>query len=146
LEGNTWEDSGNVANAPEKVAKFHATHPAAPRRIRAMAFGSIPFRPIPVATSASGRCLSEGGVIVRGTLFRSASPFHRPPTAPTSPRYVPPHRRVGPDTGPGSAADPTPVVRWRAYTHQIASGPHGHCSHCCSYHYVLRPLYLHYVY
>ena len=73
LEANTWEDSGNVANAPEKVAKFHVTHPAALRRIRVMAFGSIPFRPIPIATSASSRCLSEGGVIVRGTLSRPAS-------------------------------------------------------------------------
>jgi hypothetical protein len=85
LEGNTWEDSGNVANAPEKVAKFHATHPAAPRRIRAIAFGSIPFRPVSIATSASGRCLSGGGVIVRGTLFDRRQP--KPGL------YIPPHRR-----------------------------------------------------
>jgi len=42
-EGNTWEDAGNISNAPDKVAEFHASNPAAPRRIRAMAFGSIPF-------------------------------------------------------------------------------------------------------
>ena len=73
LEANTWEDSGNVANALEKVAKFHATHPAAPRHIHVMAFASIPFRPVPITTSASSRCLSEGGVIVRGTLSRPVS-------------------------------------------------------------------------
>jgi len=102
LEANTWEDSGNVANAPEKVAKFHATHPAAPRRIRVTAFGSIPFRPVPIATSASSRCLSGGGVIVRGTLYRPASAAADsvwPRPDPSRPRlhqdlYVPPHRRL----------------------------------------------------
>jgi hypothetical protein len=42
-EGNTWEYSENVENALEKVADFHNQNPAAPRRIRLMAFGSIPF-------------------------------------------------------------------------------------------------------
>ena len=46
VEGNTWEDSSNLDHAPEKVADFHAKNPAAPRRIRALNFGSIPFRPI----------------------------------------------------------------------------------------------------
>jgi len=116
LEANTWEDSGNVANAPEKVAKFHATHPAAPRRIRVMAFGSIPFRPVPITTSASSRCLSEGGVIVRGTLSRPASAASavsaarlRPNPSRTRPYedlYIPPHRRP-PQLSPGSRSDPT---------------------------------------
>src|SRR6266568_2238813 len=66
-EGNTWEYAEHVNNAPERVAEFHRCNPAAPRRIRAMAFGSIPFRPISLATQASRRCLSRGGVIVRGT-------------------------------------------------------------------------------
>src|SRR5437016_593076 len=67
VEGNTWEYSENVDNAPEKVAEFHQRNPAAPRRIRTMAFSSIPFRPISLPTQASGRCFSRGGVIVRGT-------------------------------------------------------------------------------
>jgi len=66
-EGNTWEYAEHVNNAPERVADFHRRNPAAPRRIRAMAFGSLPFRPISLATQASRRCFSRGGVIVRGT-------------------------------------------------------------------------------
>jgi Chromo (CHRromatin Organisation MOdifier) domain len=66
-EFDSWEYSENVSNAPEKITEFHTENPAAPRRIRALAFGSIPFRPIPLPTSASSRCISEGGVIVRGT-------------------------------------------------------------------------------
>jgi hypothetical protein len=72
VEHNTWEYSENVDNAPEKVADFHARNPAAPRRILAMAFGEIPFRPI-LLTQASSRRLSEGGVIVRGTPFRTSA-------------------------------------------------------------------------
>src|SRR5713101_2924415 len=66
-EGNTWEYAEHVNNTPERVAEFHQCNPVAPRRIRAMAFGSIPFRPISLATQASRRCFSRGGVIVRGT-------------------------------------------------------------------------------
>jgi len=47
IEGNTWDDSTNLDHAPEKVTEFHAKNPAAPRRIRALTFDSIPFRPIP---------------------------------------------------------------------------------------------------
>ncbi len=71
-EHNTWEYSENVNNAPEKVAEFHAQNTAAPHRICTMAFGTIPFRPISL-TSASSRCSSRGGVIVRGTLSPSDS-------------------------------------------------------------------------
>ena len=67
MEGNTWEYSENVDNAPEKVAEFHRRNPAAPRRIWALAFGSIPFRPIALETQASSQRFSGGGVIVRGT-------------------------------------------------------------------------------
>jgi hypothetical protein len=73
VEHNSWEYSENVDNAMEKVAEFHARNPAAPRRILAMVFGEIPFRPF-LLTQASGRYLSEGGVIVRGTPFRSSAP------------------------------------------------------------------------
>jgi len=46
IEGNTWEYSENLDHAPEKVMEFHTKNPGAPCRIRALAFGSIPFRPI----------------------------------------------------------------------------------------------------
>jgi len=46
VEENTWEYSDNLDHAPEKVAEFHTKNPAAPRRIRALTFNSIPFRPI----------------------------------------------------------------------------------------------------
>jgi len=59
-ENNTWEYSENVDNAPEKVADFYRANPAAPRRIHALAFGTIPFRPISL-NQASGQCLSRGG-------------------------------------------------------------------------------------
>src|SRR6267143_4397521 len=66
-EGNTWEYTEHVDNAPKRVTEFHRRNPAAPRRICTMAFGSIPFRPISLVTQASRRCFSRGGVIVRGT-------------------------------------------------------------------------------
>ena len=47
VEHNTWEYHANVENTPEKVTDFHTKNPAAPRRIHAIAFGKIPFRPVP---------------------------------------------------------------------------------------------------
>jgi len=72
IEGNTWEYSENLAHAPEKVTEFHTRNLGAPHCIHALTFGSIPFRPIPLS-SASSRCLSRGGVIVRGTPYASDS-------------------------------------------------------------------------
>jgi len=71
VEHNSWEYSESVANAPAKVADFHARNPGAPRRIRAITFGTIPFCPVPF-TAASSRCFSRGGVIVRGTPLPAA--------------------------------------------------------------------------
>ena len=85
-ENNTWEYSENVDNAPEKVADFYRANPAAPRRIHALAFGTIPFRPISL-NQASGRCLSRGGVIVRGTA--SASPSTSASGTPPGPSSAP---------------------------------------------------------
>ena len=85
IEGNTWEYSENLAHAPEKVTEFHTRNPGAPRRIRALTFGSIPFRPIPLS-SASSRCLSRGGVIVRGTPYASDD---RPSSASASDSRLP---------------------------------------------------------
>jgi len=72
IEGNTWEYSENLNHAPEKVMEFHTMNPGAPHCIRALAFGLIPFCPISLS-SASSRCSSRGGVIVRGTPSPSPS-------------------------------------------------------------------------
>jgi len=85
IEGNTWEYSENLAHAPEKVTEFHTRNPGAPCRIRALTFSSIPFRPIPLS-SASSRCLSRGGVIVRGTPYASDA---RPSSASASDSHLP---------------------------------------------------------
>jgi len=53
IEGNTWEYSENLNHAPEKVTEFHTKNPGAPRRIRAQAFGSIPFHPISLSSTSS---------------------------------------------------------------------------------------------
>ena len=81
IEGNTWEYSENLNHAPEKVTEFHTKNPGAPRHIRTLAFGSIPFHPISLS-SASSQCSSRGGVIVRGTPPASPSASHSP-SAPT---------------------------------------------------------------
>jgi len=80
IEGNTWEYWENLAHAPEKVTEFHTRNPGAPCRIRALTFGSIPFRLISLS-SASSQCSSRGGVIVRGTPSASDS---RLPSAPAA--------------------------------------------------------------
>jgi hypothetical protein len=94
VEGNTWEYSENVENAPEKVADFHTRHPAAPRRIRIMAFGSIPFRPISSMAQASGRCLSRRGGDCKGNPFSPDPNPHDPLARPdlTRPRSPKPNR------------------------------------------------------
>ena len=53
IEGNTWEYWENLNHAPEKVTEFHTKNPGAPRRIRALAFGSIPFCPISLSSASS---------------------------------------------------------------------------------------------
>ena len=69
IEHNTWEYSDNLNNAAEAVAEFHSTHPGAPRRICAMAFGTIPFRPVPL-TFTSSRCSSRRGGDCKGNPLR----------------------------------------------------------------------------
>jgi hypothetical protein len=103
-EDNSWEDA-SAFQAQECISDFHRKNPGAPRRIRQIAFGSIPFRAVPVLTNASRRCSFEGGVIVRGTPFlTSDAPPIAPIPTPTVPNdsvlsitktslYVPPHRR-----------------------------------------------------
>jgi hypothetical protein len=102
VEGNTWEYSEHVNNAPEKVAEFHGRNPAAPRRIRAMAFGSIPFRPISLTTQASSRCFSRGGVIVRGTPSRPVQTTSAPPPSAAARPLLP----------PSAAARPLPLAAY----------------------------------
>ena len=76
-EDNSWEDSSDV-HAPELVQEFYRRHPGAPRLIRALQFGSIPFQPLPAI--ASSRCNSRGGVDVRG---RPQSPRTAPINSPS---------------------------------------------------------------
>ena len=57
VEHNTWEYWDNIGNAADVVNDFHTRNPGAPRRIWALAFGSIPFRPIPPLPFASGPIL-----------------------------------------------------------------------------------------
>ena len=121
IEGNTWEYSENLNHAPEKVTEFHTKNPGAPRRIRTLAFGSIPFRLISLS-SASSRCSSRGGVIVRGTLPLSLPllpPTHLPLPLPVRPLHLPLPTRH--HSQPAIASNPPSlltrlllVLRWRA--------------------------------
>ena len=102
VEHNTWEYAESLDNAQDAIAEFHTKNPAAPRRIRAMAFNSIPFKTISLPTAASGRCSSRGGVIVRGTPFSPTTSLVPPHPTPMSTSisssipitlHVPPHFR-----------------------------------------------------
>jgi len=84
VEHNTWEYAENLDNAQDVIAEFHTKNPAAPRRIRTMVFNSIPFKSISLPTATSGRCLSRGGVIVRGTPFSPTTSQVLPYPAPMS--------------------------------------------------------------
>ena len=44
-EESTWEPAANLANAAVAVKDFHKKHPQAPRRISALTFSSLKFRP-----------------------------------------------------------------------------------------------------
>ena len=46
VEHNSWEPWDDV-HAPELLADFYRRHPGAARHVRAIAFDSIPFRPVP---------------------------------------------------------------------------------------------------
>ena len=61
IEHNTWKYLDNLQNAADAVNEFHIKNPAAPQCICALAFGSIPFWPIPLLTYASGWCIPEAG-------------------------------------------------------------------------------------
>jgi len=52
-EGNTWEYSENLNHTPEKVTEFHTKNLGAPRHIRALAFGSIPFCLVSLSSALS---------------------------------------------------------------------------------------------
>ena len=100
VEHNTWEYWDNVGNTADAVNDFHIRNPGAPRCIWALAFGSIPFCPIPPLPFASGQCNSERGVIVRGTPKSSAAPQSSAASAalPSLRSTLPSHRTALPCT------------------------------------------------
>jgi hypothetical protein len=120
VEGNTWEYAENVDNAPEKVAAFHRHNPAAPRHIRALTFGSIPFRPISLMTPTSSQCFSGGGVIVRGTPSVSVASTNARATSVTSANPSMPVEHCHCPTSE-TATDHC------SYSHRLAVKPHHHC-------------------
>jgi len=102
-EDNSWEDSADV-HAPELVQEFYKRHPGAPRHIRALQFGSIPFQNF--SAIMSSRHDSEGGVNVRGRLpdlrdspnifptSQNISTSSPPSPGLPSMLYLPPHKRL----------------------------------------------------
>ena len=44
-EHNQWEPGSNLKNAKRLVDKFHRENPEAPRRVAAVDFDQLPFRP-----------------------------------------------------------------------------------------------------
>jgi len=84
-EENSWEPAKEVF-AGDLILDFHRKHPGAPRQIRNMDFGSIPFRTVPVVTAPSRRNF-RGGVDVRGTLLP-----HPLPSIPDPVDLFPPHQ------------------------------------------------------
>jgi len=68
-EENSWVDERDI-NAPQLINEFYRRHPAAPRRLRTVRFGQIPFQVARAVTSPK-----EGGD-VRGTPLYD--PLRRP--------------------------------------------------------------------
>ena len=44
-EESTWEPAANLENAADAIREFHRKHPSAPKRISALTFSSLKFRP-----------------------------------------------------------------------------------------------------
>ena len=53
VKHNTWEYSDHLNNALDKVAEFYMRHPGVPQQIRALTFGTIPFRPLSIPPASS---------------------------------------------------------------------------------------------
>ena len=85
-EENSWEDASDV-HAGELVQEFYERNPGAPRHIRALQFGSIPFRPVP--DIVPGRHNLEGGINVRGTLWNDFQSPRAVPNISTVPPSLP---------------------------------------------------------
>src|SRR5271169_6893749 len=56
-EDNSWVDDRDL-NAPRMVKDFYNSHPGAPRRIRAVCFGKLPFQPTRADTCPRGGVMS----------------------------------------------------------------------------------------
>ena len=44
-EESTWEPEESLKNAKKLVQEFHAKHPSAPKKLSALTFSQLPFRP-----------------------------------------------------------------------------------------------------
>lgn len=97
-EDNSWEAAADV-HAAELIQEFYERNPGATRLIRALQFGSIPFRSI--SDLAPGRCNLEGGIDVRGTP--KTDPRAHPP-GPAVAEVAPPACLPPPICSPTSSA------------------------------------------
>jgi hypothetical protein len=65
-EENTWSDEKDV-HAPDLIREFYRKHPGAPRRIRAVHFGKLPFKPARAVTSPRWGSDVRGTPVPRGS-------------------------------------------------------------------------------
>jgi hypothetical protein len=52
-EESTWEPVDNLQNAEDLVKDFHKRHPSAPKKISALTFSTLPFKPYENLTNPS---------------------------------------------------------------------------------------------
>ena len=76
-EENSWEDEKDV-DAPDLIREFYQSHPGAPRRIRAIQFGQLPFQ------FARADTAPKRGGSVRGTPFSGLRKVPTPGSGRTS--------------------------------------------------------------
>ena len=126
-EHNSWTNADDV-HAPELMAEFHRDNPSAPRHIRALVFGSIPFRSIPEVNIAPSRRNSEGGVNVTGhlaprlSLALSTQPRVR--SHASRALWTPPHAPSRSLHPPRSLAHPIPLAQRPSHIPRAHTRPH----------------------
>jgi Chromo (CHRromatin Organisation MOdifier) domain len=75
LEESTWESETAVENAPDVIKEFHKKYPNSPKRINALEFSSLPWKPLENFTTTDsfqtlpwkqGLCVSGRPTLTRG--------------------------------------------------------------------------------